>query len=176
MATVPEPDCWLSSEMEPRASDIEGWGLFARVELPADALVARLGGRLVADDELRALFADPATGYVDTVSVGDGVNLVLPPGSPLHWGNHSCEPNLWWEDPYALRTRHAVPAGAELTLDYGTVTDDAGYELACRCGTASCRGTVTGTDWRRPELRAVYGDHWVPVLRERIAAAARSRP
>jgi len=41
-------------------------------------------------------------------------------------------------------------------------------EMACNCRSSLCRGTVTGLDWQRPELQARYGEHWVPVLRERI--------
>lgn len=166
----PAPTPWLSPSAEPRRSPIHGSGLFARVDLPAGVTVTRLGGRLVSDAELRALFDDPATGYVDTVSLHADVNLVLPPEAHDDGCNHGCDPNLWWADPFELRTRRPVPANAELTLDYGTVTDDPGFRLACRCGTAGCRGVVTGSDWRRPELRARYGEHWVPVLRDRIAA------
>ena len=32
------------------------------------------------------------------------------------------------------------------------------------CGSPLCRGVVTGEDWRRPELQARYGDHWIPAL------------
>jgi hypothetical protein len=31
-----------------------------------------------------------------------------------------------------------------------------------------CRQVITGEDWRRPDLRARYGDHWVPALLDRI--------
>ena len=44
-------------------------------------------------------------------------------------------------------TRRAVEAGEELTVDYGTLTV-VPWEMACRCGTASCRGVVTDADVR----------------------------
>ena len=65
--------------------------------------------------------------YIDTVSVFDDGNLVLPPGSPNHFGNHSCGPSIWWVDPFSLVTRAAIAAGAGLTVDYGTVTDDTDF-------------------------------------------------
>jgi uncharacterized protein len=40
--------------------------------------------------------------------------------------------------------------------------------MACSCQTAECRGTITGRDWRRPDLHHRYADHWVPVLLTRI--------
>ena len=57
--------------------------------------------------------------YIDTVSVLEDGNLVLPPGSPNHFGNHSCDPALWWVDPFSLVARTAIAAGTELTVDYG---------------------------------------------------------
>ncbi|MBB5787812.1 SET domain-containing protein [Jiangella mangrovi] len=166
---VPGPDTWLNPSVEPRRSPIHGTGLFARTDLPAGLTVSRLGGRLVTDAELQALFDDPAVGYVDTVSVYEDSNLVLPADAAGEGCNHGCDPDLWWADPFELRTRRPVLAGAELTLDYGTITDDPGFRLVCRCGSPGCRGVVTGVDWRRSELHERYGDHWVPVLRDRIA-------
>jgi hypothetical protein len=50
-------------------------------------------------------------------------------------------------------------------------TADPGFTMDCACGapTSLCRGTVTGDDWRLPELRERYGAHWVPVLLARPA-------
>jgi hypothetical protein len=107
---------------------------------------------------------------VDSVSVYDGVNLVLPPGSPAHFGNHSCDPTLWWEDPFTLVARNEIAAGSEVTVDYATLTDDLDFWMECTCGTQVCRGAITGSDWHRTDLQQKYGDHWVPVLRRRIAS------
>ncbi|NEE00126.1 SET domain-containing protein [Phytoactinopolyspora halotolerans] len=173
MVIVPDPECWLSEHVEVRDSPIQGSGLFARVDIARGTPVARLGGRLVSNAELQRLFDEAGAGtYVDTVSVHDDVNLVLPSGSANHWGNHSCEPTLWWTDPYTLQARFDIVAGTELTVDYGALTDDPYFEMECRCGATFCRGEVTGLDWQRPELQTAYGDHWVPVLRERIRADA----
>ncbi|WP_371870635.1 SET domain-containing protein [Isoptericola cucumis] len=168
---APRPDTWLSPRALVGRSDIDGEGLFARDQILSGELVARFGGRLVSDAGLADLFRAAATSgtYVDTVSVGEAVNLVLPEGDPLHAGNHGCEPTTWWADPYTLVARRDVAAGEELTLDYATITDDPGFVLDCRCGSPRCRGRVTGRDWRLPELQRAYGDHWVPVLRRRIA-------
>ena len=173
MATVPapRPDSWLSPRARVDRSDIDGQGLFARERIAAGERVARFGGRLVPDAELTELFRTAAASgtYVDTLSVGEALNLVLPEHDPLHAGNHGCDPSMWWVDPYTVVARRDVAAGEELTLDYATITDDAGFVLDCRCGSPRCRGRVTGRDWLLPELRRAYGDHWVPVLRRRIA-------
>lgn len=61
--------------------------------------------------------------------------------------NHSCAPNAFIDRNRLVRTLAAVPAGAEITLDYGMtrVAADTRVQIAgCSCGAgAACRGTVT---------------------------------
>lgn len=177
-ALTPAADCWLHDAIEPRTSSIEGLGLFATRRLPAGTVVERLGGRLVSEDELLALFAaqerEPGAPYIDTIAASDGLHLVLPPGTPLHYGNHSCEPNAWHVDAYTVATRRDIAPGEEITIDYGTVSAAAGWAMHCQCGAAACRGTITAEDWRIPELRQRYGEHWVPELLSRIDAEERT--
>ena len=99
--SLPEPDCWLSPLARVDQSPIEGEGLFAAAPITRGTAISRFGGRLVTDDELRQLFADAAaTGtYVDTLSIGQDLNLVLPPNVPNHAGNHSCDPNTCGSTP-----------------------------------------------------------------------------
>jgi uncharacterized protein len=173
--TSPEPDCWLHPGVEVRTSAIAGLGLFALIPIAADTVVSRLGGRLVTSAELNRLIADPDQPYIDTIAVSETHHLVLPPRRANGCGNHSCDPNLWWAGPYELAARRDIAAGEELTNDYATSTGEPGFAMACDCRAALCRGTVTGDDWRRPELHRRYGDHWVPVLLTRIARL-RARP
>jgi uncharacterized protein len=161
---MPERDCWLHADVEVRASPIEGRGLFASAPIGAGTVVSRLGGRLVDAAELAALFAVPGHPYIDTITVGEDLHLVLPPRRPNGYGNHSCDPNLWWTGAYTLAARRDIEAGEELTNDYGTSTADPGFVMPCTCGSPLCRGEVTGADWRRPELRKRYRDHFVPAL------------
>jgi len=108
---------------------------------------------------------------VDTVTVGEDLHLVLPPGQPNHYGNHSCDPNLWCADAYTLEARRPIVAGEEVTSDDGTSTGVADFTMACSCRSSLCRGVITGEDWRRPELQARYGDHWIPALLGRMRQA-----
>jgi hypothetical protein len=114
---------------------------------------------------LRALIAaadaDPGAPYVDTVTIAEDQHLVLPVGTPVHYGNHSCDPTMWHVDRLAIATRHHVAAGEELTIDYATQSGLTGWSMTCACGTASCRGVVTAEDWRRPELQERYAGHWL---------------
>ena len=159
------PQPWLHPEVDVRASRIDGQGLFASVPLAAGVVVVRPGGHVVGTDELRALIAaaEADAPYVDTVTIAADRHLVLPPGTPVHYGNHSCDPTTWHVDQFAIATRHPVAAGAELTVDYATQSGVAGWSMTCACGTALCRRLVTAEDWRRPELRERYAGHWLRV-------------
>jgi hypothetical protein len=162
----------MDARLAVRDSPIDGRGLFFTDRLRAGTVVLRLGGRLVSSADLDALIrradADADAPYVDTVTVYDDAHLVLPPGTPIHFGNHSCDPTLWHVGPYEVATRRGVAAGDEATVDYGTVSGADGFRMACRCGAAACRGEVTSVDWTRPELQDRYRGHWVPALQRRI--------
>jgi hypothetical protein len=175
MIAPPEPDCWLHPQVEVRSSSISGCGLFATAPITAGTVVSRLGGRLVSGAELEQLLAaaaaSPGRPYIDCITVGADLHLVLPPRRPNGYGNHGCDPNLWWAGPYELAARRDITAGEELTNDYGTSTAEQDFVLACSCGSRQCRAVVTGNDWRRPDLRERYGTHWAPALLDRIRSA-----
>jgi SET domain-containing protein len=177
MVALPAADCWLHPDVEVRRSPISGRGLFARRLLTADTVVSRLGGRLVSAIELQEIVAaatlDPQQPYVDTIVVDEDVHLVLPPRRDNGYGNHSCDPNLWWIDAYTLAARRDIPAGEELTNDYATSAGVESFTMGCSCGSPLCRRVITGNDWRIPALQLRYGNHWVPGLSARIFAIGR---
>ena len=83
--------------------------------------------------------------------------------------NHSCEPNVGVQGQIVFVALRDVAAGEELTIDYGTLDHDA-EPMACRCGAATCRGTITGEDWRRHDLQQKYGGHFAWHLLRRMQA------
>ncbi|WP_346426661.1 SET domain-containing protein-lysine N-methyltransferase [Streptomyces sp. YIM 130001] len=184
MEPTPDPCCRLYPLAEVRPSPLAGAGLFARASIAAGTVVARLGGRVVSDWELHGLFAAaalepehpyPEHPYIDSIALTETAHLVLPPRDQqsIGYSNHHCDPTLWWEGPFTLLARRDISADEELTSDYATSTWDPQFVLECACGpSADCRGTVTGNDWRLPELQARYGEHWVPALLSRIASPA----
>jgi hypothetical protein len=155
-----------------RASSIQGDGLVTTAGITAGSTVARLGGRLVSDDQLRLLLAEAdsqgSPAYVDTITVADDVHLVLPAGEAIHFLNHSCDPNLWHLDAFTIAARRDVVAGEELTIDYGTHSGLSTFRMECSCGAPCCREVVTGDDWRLTVLHERYRDHRVPGLLDRI--------
>jgi len=163
---APATECWLSDDVTVGRSSIAGQGLFATASILQGTVVSRLGGRLVSTAELRHLMAGPD--YVDSVAVDADLHLLLAPGNLNRFGNHSCEPTLWWVDEYTLVARRDLVAGEELTSDYSTSTTDPQFVLRCHCETYRCRQMVTGDDWRIPQLQQAYATHWTPYLQELI--------
>lgn len=56
------------------------------------------------------------------------------------------------------------------------VADDYDGAMTCDCGTASCRGTIGGRDWQRPELQRRYGPYFSTYLQQRFAGGAAPQP
>lgn len=168
----PKAEPWVHSTLEVRPSRIAEHGLFASDSLSAGDRVIRFGGRIVTDNELEEAFAeaDRTGAYVDTLHVHTDRHLVLPASSTAHFGNHSCDPNVWLDGPFDLVARRNIASGEEVTVDYATFSTMPSFAMTCHCGTASCRGRVTGNDWQLPELQARYSERWAPVALSLIAS------
>jgi hypothetical protein len=168
----PPGEIWVSDRVTVAPSAIEGLGLHALDDLAPGMVVIRLAGRLVSSGELAEILAaadiDEDAPPVDTITVYEDRHLVLPSATVVHYGNHSCDPNMWHVGPYEIGTRRKIGAGEELTVDYGTHSGMWAFRLRCTCRSSLCRGEVTSDDWRRPELQDRYRGHWVPALKNRI--------
>jgi hypothetical protein len=166
-------ECWLHPSVRVADSVIDRQGLFTTGTIQPGEPVSRLGGTLVDNDRLASLFEaraeHPSSPYIDTIAFDDGWHLILPAGTPQHFGNHSCDPNLWWDDALTLVARSRIEFGEELTNDYGT-SSLGRFRMSCRCGSPACREVVTGEDWCRADLQARYARHFVPALLKRIDA------
>jgi uncharacterized protein len=167
VAQEPYERPWVEDALVVAESRISGQGLFASEHIESGRVLVRLGGRLVSTSELRELL-DNSCRYVDTLTIHDDVHLVLPFGTKVHYGNHSCDPNLWHMGPYEIAARRDIQTGEEVTVDYGTQSGASGFVMACSCAADSCRKVVTSEDWKLSRLQAIYAGHWVPALEERI--------
>ena len=121
-----------------RESRIEGLGEFASAPIAADALLKRMGGRLIDDKEMQSVAGsgEPFSAY----RVGPDTHLLMTWDDPASRGNHSCDPNCWLTSTFEVIARRDIAAGEELTLDYATMTVDPAWAMACACGTQLCRG------------------------------------
>ena len=123
-------------------SRIQGRGLFALTPVPARRKLGELGGERISQEEARRRASE--TDCIAIVEFGDGTALdASQTGGDFRYVNHSCEPNTYMRlyrkhvEFYALRR---VEPGEELTCDYGETHHEGA--LACRCGTAKCRGRL----------------------------------
>ena len=163
----------ISSYISPKAvkgrlSGIEGRGLRAVAPIEADEIVAIKGGHVIDTATLRSL---PPELQEAEIQIADGFHLAaLNEGEyepVMLFLNHSCEPNVGFAGNIVLVAMRAISPGEERTTDYA-LFDDYDGSMTCRCGTGSCRGTVGGRDWQRPELQQRYGPYFSSYLLRRI--------
>ena len=159
-----------------KASPIQGRGLFARASIARGEIVAVKGGYILEREAWRAL--EPALGPAD-VQISEA--LVIAPvrqderDDAMLFTNHSCDPNIAIQGQIVLVAMRDIAAGEELTHDWAT-TDDDDYAMDCHCGSAVCRGTITGKDWMNPRLQEKYRGWFCWFLQRKIDALASGRP
>jgi hypothetical protein len=164
----------VSSYITPKArkgaaSAIEGRGLVAVAPIAADELVAIKGGHIVTTAVLRSL---PERLQNSEIQITDGFHLAALEEAEYEpvmlFINHSCEPNAGFAGNTVLVAMRDIRPGEELTTDYA-LFDDHGEMMECQCRTPSCRGTISGRDWRRPDLQRKDGTYFSSYLLRRLA-------
>lgn len=164
----------VSSYISPKArkgsaSAIEGRGLVAVAPIATGELVAIKGGHIVTTATLQSL---PERLQNSEIQIADGFHLAALQEAEYEpvtlFINHSCEPNVGFAGNTVLVAMRDIGPGEELTTDYA-LFDDHDEIMECRCRTPSCRGTIHGKDWQRPDLQRKYGSYFSSYLRRRIA-------
>jgi uncharacterized protein len=163
----------VTSYITPKAhkgavSAIEGRGLIAVAPIAAGELIAIKGGHIVTTAALAAL---PERLRNSEIQIADGFHLAAVQEAEYEpvmlFLNHSCEPSVGFAGNVVLVAMRNISAGEELTTDYA-LFDDHDEAMRCRCGTRSCRGTISGRDWQRPDLQRKYGNYFSAYLQRRI--------
>jgi hypothetical protein len=151
---VPVRQSWLSPSAERRPAGTKGMGVFAVEAIPADTTVAAFGGNVVDRHELGRL---GEAIRVHALQIDEELYLAgEPPFDDADYVNHSCDPNCGIVGSVLLVTMRPIAAGEELCFDYAMTDSDDYDEFECSCATAQCRRTITGSDWKEPELRDRY--------------------
>jgi SET domain-containing protein len=150
-----------SSSVVVRRSKIQGRGVYASRDIAEGDRIIEYTGLLITNEEADAQCDDEGMrrhhtflfGVDDELTV-DGANG----GNEARFINHSCEPNC----ESVIEGRRVfidalrdIRAGEEIAYDYWYTTDR-GYTLEdlrriypCRCGAATCRGTLARPPRRR---------------------------
>jgi hypothetical protein len=159
---------WLSPKAEARPAGGKGWGSFALETIPAGETVAAFGGWIVTGAYLEGLSDDRQSRSIQVDS-----DLYLLSGDTPEPGdmlNHSCEPNCGLVGQTLLVAMRDIATGEEMCFDYA-MCDASDYdEFRCLCGASTCRESVTGSDWRNPDLQTKYDGWFSPYIARRIAA------
>jgi uncharacterized protein len=127
----------------------------AREPILAGEVVEIIGGTLMTQAEFETFLASAKR--FNVVQVAEDMHLIeMPEVTKVRGGsvNHSCDSNLWMADEATVVARRDIGEGKELTLDYALHTVNPDWELdgPCNCGSALCRGSVRGCDWRLTEV------------------------
>ena len=166
---ISEIRCYRSLKIEVRSSELDGRRVFATQKIDESEVVAVKAGHIVTTDQLAEI----------TSSVGDYAlqihdHFYLSPTSKEEltrmaiFINHSCDPNVGFDGQITYVAMRDIEPGVELCHDYAMERADS-YSLDCLCGSELCRGTVTGEDWKIPELQRRYGDHFSSYILKKIA-------
>ena len=166
---VPGPLSYLSPKAAVGDSPIQGRGLFAIAEIQPSEIVCVKGGYIFTRAAWRELA--PVLGPAEIQIADDlfiGPRDIEERQGGMIFSNHSCDPNIAVRGQIVFVALRRIAAGEELTHDWAT-TDDDDYTIPCRCGSACCRGVITGQDWRRPELQRKYRGSFSWYLERKIA-------
>jgi hypothetical protein len=172
METVLMISSWLNPKACPAPAGECGIGVFCLEPILKEEAIAVFGGNIIRLDKFAEL---PHECQDRSFQIAEHlVCAYLCPseiGSPADFINHSCEPNAGWRGMIELVAMRDIHPQEQITFDYATcLAFDFGV-MNCHCGSAKCRGVVTGDDWRMSSLRAAYLGYFQPFLNERIRLA-----
>ena len=160
-------ESYISPKLEVRAAPQKGgFAVFARETLAKDELLCVWTGSIATYEQMAAL-SDAEKSH--TIQVDEGIYLIPRAlDEPSDYVNHSCAPNAGIRGQISLVAMRAIAAGEEITFDYAMADSTPYDEFPCACGAPTCRGRVSGSDWRLPELWARYDGYFSAYLQARI--------
>ncbi len=62
--------------------------------------------------------------------------------------NHSCNPNVGFDEKWNFVAMRNIKANEELTWDYAFDETNSKFKMKCSCGYEFCRKVITGNDWK----------------------------
>jgi hypothetical protein len=156
---------------EKRPSGIDGRGLFAKEPIAKGDIVVVKGGYVMTTAQRNRLSESMGPAEIQIAE-----DLHIGPTTPadreggmMHL-NHSCEPNLGLQGQIVFVALRDIARDEELTCDYAMTDDDPHDTMECHCGSASCRGMVTGSDWQKADLQRKYDGYFSWYIQRRIDA------
>ncbi len=136
---LPRPS-YQKYDVANRKSKIDGFGVFALEDIPAQRKIGEIRGESISVSEARRRAAGRARIMIVEVSTRKAIDASAS-ADPMRFTNHSCKPNARLSirngriEFYSLR---AIAPGQEITVNYGPTHHEG--TLACRCGAVGCIG------------------------------------
>ena len=159
---------YRSPKIEVREDTLAGRGVIAITPIAKDEIVAIKAGNIITGAELG--LATQAAGDM-ALQIDDDFYLAPRTADDVEdmsvFINHSCEPNVGFRGQVVYVAMRDIRPGEELCHDYAMERTD-NYRLDCHCGSALCRGKVTGQDWKLPALQHRYGDYFSIYIRNKF--------
>ena len=159
---------YRSPKIEVRQDTLAGRGVVALAGIAKDEIVAIKAGNIITRAELEQ--ATQAAGDM-ALQIDDDFYLAPRTADDVEdmsvFINHSCDPNVGFRGQVVYVAMRDIRAGEELCHDYSMERAD-NYLLDCHCGSALCRGKVTGQDWKLAELQQRYGDYFSIYIRNKF--------
>jgi uncharacterized protein len=165
---------FFSPKVEKRKSSIEGRGLFAKQQIRAGEIVVVKGGYILTKaqrDEIGVELGPSEIQITEDLFIGPATRRQRE-GGMMHL-NHSCEPNLGLQGQVVYVALRDIGIDEELTFDYAMNSDEPD-QMTCRCGSRDCRGTITGSDWKKPEIQKKYDGYFSWFIQCRIDALGKA--
>lgn len=158
---------FIDPRVKIKKSQISGQGLFALAPIKKGELVIKYGGGvIVTNEEFEEGFAKGIYQPESAIHFDEDhkwVTLASEPDLEDATINHSCDPNLWFQNGWSLVARKNIDAGEEITFDYATGET---YPLnsECKCGAKNCRKKITGEEWANADFQKKYKNHFNPYI------------
>ena len=139
MALASRP-AYQKFEVAVRRSAIDGFGVFAAEDIPAQKKIGEIRGETISVSEARRRAEGRERIMIVEISTKKAIDASASQ-DPMRFTNHACTPNarLTIRDGriefYALRP---ITPGEEITVNYGETHHNG--TLACRCGAPGCVG------------------------------------
>src|SRR6516225_4795291 len=162
---------YFSPKIEKRISPIQGRGLFAKTDIEKGEVVVVKGGYVLTKsqrDEIGKELGPSEIQITEDLFIGPTAETERE-GGMMHL-NHSCEPNLGLQGQIVFVALRDIVVDEELTFDYAMNDDDPNEIMKCQCGAESCRGIITGVDWKKPEIQSKYDGYFSWFIQRKIDA------
>lgn len=151
--------------LELREIEGKGLGVFTTVPLKKGETLVVSAGRKVEMEDLND--PDDLCFQIDEHTYYCPLEYENP---DMSWRiNHSCDPNSGDGGDKLVATRD-IQAGEEIVYDYALTETNPDYSFVCRCGSANCRKTFTGNDWKLPEVQKRNKGYFESYVQAKIDA------